>query len=159
MEQTKPLFRVGGVYGSNAKLGPFLLAAASPYSGHIAPRGFAYALYGDGWEGCLAEFDLASGMSKSQSWHLIPGELHQVDGQWVPVEGDPFGPADDLATWLTEPTAAPRSAYFQQQISEEPVKETVSTALPPVAGLSFLPDVGNASHQVPAGHALAAKFG
>jgi hypothetical protein len=160
MEQTKPLFRVGGVYGSNAKLGPFLLAAASPYSGHIAPRGFAYALYGDGWEGCLAEFDLASGMSRSQRWHLIPGELHQVNGEWVPVEGDPFDPfdpADDLAAWLTEPTAAPRSDYFQQQLAEEPVKETVSTALPPIAGLSFLPDVAKHSHQVNPGGVV--RFG
>jgi hypothetical protein len=56
-------------------------------------------------------------------------------------------------------TAAPRSPYFAQQLTEEPVKESVSTALPPIAGLSFLPDVGNASHQVAPGHALAAKFG
>jgi hypothetical protein len=34
-----------------------------------------------------------------------------------------------------------------------------STALPPIAGLSFLPDVAKHSHQVAPGHALAAKFG
>jgi hypothetical protein len=53
--------------------------------------------------------------------------------------------------------AVPRSVYFQQQLAEEPVKEKVSTALPPIAGLSFLPDVAKHSHQVNPGGVV--RFG
>jgi hypothetical protein len=64
---------------------------------------------------------------------------------------------DDLLGEPADPKVAPRSPYFTQQLAEEPVKETVSTALPPIAGLSFLPDVAKHSHQVAPGHALASQ--
>jgi hypothetical protein len=62
--------------------------------------------------------------------------------------------------WLE--AAAPRTDYFQQQLSEEADKawsdlQKVSTALPPIAGLSFLPDVAKHSHQVNPGGVV--RFG
>jgi hypothetical protein len=70
------------------------------------------------------------------------------------------------------PAPAPMAPYFQQQLAEEGVLEAFdafygkkvaalqpvpSTALPPIAGLSFLPDVAKHSHQVNPGGVV--RFG
>jgi hypothetical protein len=144
MEQTKPLFRVGGHYRN--KRGHVVTLVAHEREGDFE----ALSMREGGGRGVEALHRLSDGVNDEHycapEFDLIPGELHQVDGQWVPVEA-----------------AAPRSDYFQQQLSEEADKawsdlQKVSTALPPIAGLSFLPDVAKHSHQVAPGHCLAAKF-
>jgi hypothetical protein len=137
--------------------------------------------FGESWASCnvnlFAKCDLAG---------LIHEWSHMVPVAWAAEYPDSFGGTktqDELrdesiaagrlirsvgGKYVPIQPAAPRSAYFQQQLSDrelwesiksaaDPVKEAVSTALPPIAGLSFLPDVAKHSHQVNPGGVV--RFG
>lgn len=87
----EPLFKIGSVY--RQKDGKVVLLREHPTN---EGRAFACIHYGDGVFSSIIDGDGARRLdngefiwrstSDEDRYTLIPGELHQVDGAWVPVE-------------------------------------------------------------------------
>lgn len=89
-------FRIGGVYKNGYGDGPWRItdirvgdgyALRNVNSNHTL-KAFGWSLQDGSW---LAD----SNRRATPKMHLIPGELHQVDGAWVPMEAEP-----DSFVWL-----------------------------------------------------------
>jgi hypothetical protein len=84
----EPLFRVGGVYRTGYEdEEPFQILPESMQDGFYNLRGVnsGYVISGHGWR--LADGRWHAELDRPESlMHLIPGELHLVNGEWLPVE-------------------------------------------------------------------------
>lgn len=85
-ESCEPLFRVGGVYRDKA--GYVITLRAAPSDDYIKWGANEAWAFKDGGYG-YGTRDLFNGVCtecpEEEEYHLIPGELHCVNGEWLPI--------------------------------------------------------------------------